>query len=149
MNNLFDIENKLFNFYKYIARHSSTFFDTFEDTYFKNACTILNSTDVMETCSTILNGNLKYGLSNAQHNLFSWMDQFNAMIADQSVNAPLELKNSEIKRNVMIEIASSLKNTFRSILYTLVVQSRNELKRNYDDIMRILLIILVTYGFLL
>jgi hypothetical protein len=44
INDLFSVENKLFDFHKYISGESSQFFDLFKNTYFKNACSILNET---------------------------------------------------------------------------------------------------------
>lgn len=88
------------------------------------------------------------GLSNAQHNVFSWMDEFNSMITDPSIDAKAQLTASTIKKSAMKEIASAMKNVFRKILIRLVIESRDELRNNYDTFQRALLIVLVMYCFL-
>jgi hypothetical protein len=76
------------------------------------------------------------------------MDQFNLMITDPSIDAKAQLTASTTKKSAMKEIASSMKNVFRKILIRLVVESRDELRNNYDTFQRALLIVLVMYCFL-
>jgi hypothetical protein len=76
------------------------------------------------------------------------MDQFNSMITDPSIDAKAQLTASTTKKSAMKEIASSMKNVFRKIFIRLVVESRDELRNNYDTFQRALLIVLVMYCFL-
>lgn len=85
--NYFQIENQLFDFQQYVASKSSTFIDLFEETYFKNSCKIIITNATFDDCLTLLDGNLAYGLNSAQQHIFSWMDVYNSMIKDSSINA--------------------------------------------------------------